>query len=129
VPLLVPSAALRRRLPSALCGREAMTCKKCEEAVQPQRIKRPDDLSRAILAAANAIELGILSYEGAGAWGDPFQSIARGDGWGDFVNNYFSCLSCGQWFNLQAETYHGSGGAFEPVREPAEQIQRDVYPT
>ena len=106
-----------------------MTCEHCEQAVQPEKIKRPDDLSKAIIAVASALEAGVLQYEGAGAWGDPFKSIAHGSGWGDFVNNYFSCTACGQWFNLHAETYHGSGGAFEAVAKPAEQMQNEPYPT
>jgi len=118
-----------RRLLLALCEKEAMTCEQCEKAIQPQQIKRPSDLSSAILAASEAVRLGILRYEGAGAWGEPFISIAHGAGWGDIVNNYFSCRNCGQWFNLRAETYRGSGGAFEAVAEPAGHIERDAYPT
>ena len=106
-----------------------MTCAKCEQAVRSKRIKRPDDLSQVIRLAAAAVEVGLLRYEGAGAWGDPFRSIAHGGGWGDIVNNYFSCPSCGQWYNLHAETYHGSGGAFEAVKTPTEQLLKDFYPT
>ncbi|AFT69016.1 hypothetical protein B5T_00732 [Alloalcanivorax dieselolei B5] len=41
--------------------------------------------------------------------------MADGDGQGDFVNTYFSCPACGQWFNLRPEIYHCSGGAFDAV--------------
>ena len=105
-----------------------MTCAQCEQAVRSKRIKRPDDLSQVIRSAAAAVEAGLLRYEGIGVWGDPFRSIAHGGGWGDFVNNYFSCPSCSQWFNLHAETYHGSGGAFEAIEAPTEQFQKDLYP-
>lgn len=106
-----------------------MTCAQCEQAVRSKRIKHPNDLSQVIRSAAAAVEAGSLLYEGFGAWGDPLRSIAHGGGWGDFVNNYFSCSSCGQWFNLHAETYHGSGGVFKAIEAPTEQIQKDFYPT
>lgn len=35
----------------------------------------------------------------------------------DIVAYYFKCRCCGEQFSLHAETYHGSGGYWEPVRE------------
>lgn len=33
----------------------------------------------------------------------------------DHLEHYFSCVACGQRFRLGVETYHGSGGRWEPV--------------
>jgi len=66
-----------------------------------------------ILSAAEALRAGLLKEAGHGQFGDPFARIADGQGWGDFVDNYFSCAACSQPFRLHAETYHGSGGSFE----------------
>jgi hypothetical protein len=35
--------------------------------------------------------------------------------WDDFLAYYFACTACGQPYRLSAETYHGSGGSWEPV--------------
>lgn len=35
----------------------------------------------------------------------------------DQVEHYFSCTGCGQGFRLLIETYHGSGGAWEPAAQ------------
>jgi len=86
----------------------------------------PADLNRAITTIADAVHKGLLHYEGAGQSGDPFSRIGSGH-WGDFVSNYFSCTSCGQLFHLHAETYHGSGGAFEKIDKIEEKLQGDTY--
>jgi hypothetical protein len=87
----------------------------------------PKDLKRAIGKAAEAVANGVLKYEGAGQSGDPFRPLASGGHWSDLVSNYFSCRSCGQLFHLHAETYHGSGGAFEKIEKIEEQLQGDTY--
>ncbi|WP_010385240.1 hypothetical protein [Pseudoalteromonas rubra] len=104
-----------------------MSCDKCQSIKKV--IKVPRDLKEAILLAKLKIEDGTLKYLGAGAYGDPFKRIASGQGWSDFVNNYFSCSSCYQVFNLHAETYHGSGGKLEAVEEIQGELSNDVYPT
>ncbi|WP_462152567.1 hypothetical protein [Pseudoalteromonas xiamenensis] len=104
-----------------------MSCDKCQSIKKV--IKVPRDLAGAILLAKLKIEDGTLKYLGAGSYGDPFKRIASGKGWSDFVNNYFSCSSCNQIFNLHAETYHGSGGKLEAVEEIQDELSNDVYPT
>jgi hypothetical protein len=105
-----------------------MSCNSCLKLTSGTKIKLPSDLKQVIKKVAEAISNDALKYEGAGRFGDPFASLARGGHWGDFVSNYFSCKLCGQLFHLHAETYHGSGGAFEKVEEINEQLQNDVYP-
>ncbi|WP_309328152.1 hypothetical protein [Silvimonas sp.] len=104
-----------------------MTCDKCISLISGTRIKIPKDLERAITKADDAVKRGVLKYEGAGVFGDPFVRLSRGGDWSDFVSNYFSCQTCGQLFHLHAETYHGSGGAFEKVDLITEPLQGDSY--
>jgi hypothetical protein len=106
-----------------------MSCDHCAGLTTGTPIKLPVHLVRAIKKAAEAIKNGVLKYEGAGRWGDPFSQLAEGKHWGDFVSNYFSCRSCGQLFHLHAETYHGSGGAFEKVEKIEAQLQGDAHDT
>lgn len=106
-----------------------MSCDKCLRLTSGTPIKLPHDLKRAISRAAEAVQSGLIRYERAGQSGDPFAHLARGCDWSDFVSNYFSCISCGQLFHLHAETYHGTGGAFEKVETIEEQLQGDTYGT
>jgi hypothetical protein len=89
------------------------TCPACKPLCLASHIRTPTDLERCIDAASRAIQGGLLRDEGAGRLGDPFAKLADGPGWGDFVDNHFSCTACGQHFRLHAETHHGFGGAFE----------------
>jgi len=106
-----------------------MSCDNCIRLISGTPIKSPTNLRQAINKAAEALRSGKLKYEGAGKWGDPFLYLAGGGHWGDFVSNYFSCSSCGQLFHLHAETYHGSGGAFEKITAIDEQLQGDENAT
>ncbi len=104
-----------------------MTCPKCNEALPLLKISTPSDLRKAIAAAKHGLDTGCLNYEGTGSQGDPFH-VVTGLGWGDFVSNYFSCLACGQWFHLHAETYHGAGGALERVLGRPDVLKLDEHP-
>ncbi|MBC7750376.1 MAG: hypothetical protein H7Z73_01470 [Candidatus Saccharibacteria bacterium] len=104
-----------------------MSCSQCQNEVPFIKIKVPQNLKEAIITAKSAVESGCLVYRGMGNFADPFKSIASGSGWGDFVSNYFTCASCGQWFHLHAETYHGSGGALERIPSQPQNIQNDAY--
>ncbi|MCG8016208.1 MAG: hypothetical protein JAY97_08335 [Candidatus Thiodiazotropha sp. 'RUGA'] len=106
-----------------------MSCDQCLRLISGTPIKLPTDLKRAIKKADEAVKKGVLKYEGAGQLGEPFEELARGSHWGDVVDNYFSCTSCGQKFNLYAETYHGAGGAFEKIACIKETLQGDTYGT
>lgn len=43
-----------------------------------------------------------------------FGELAKGAAWDDYVEYHFRCLHCDEKFLLHAETYHGSGGYWEP---------------
>jgi hypothetical protein len=106
-----------------------MSCDLCKRLISGAPINLPAELKRAIKKVDEAVINGVLKYEGAGQSGEPFEHLARGGHWGDIVNNYFSCTSCGQNFNLHAETYHGAGGAFEKIASIKEALQGDTYGT
>jgi len=43
-----------------------------------------------------------------------FSDLAKGATWDDYAEYHFRCLHCHEEFWLHAETYHGSGGCWEP---------------
>jgi len=90
-----------------------MSCDKCQD--MERIIKRPQDLTEAILLAYSKLEIGELYYLGTGFYGTPLSRMSSGKGWSDIVSNYFECCNCGQIIYLHAETYHGSGGRMEFV--------------
>lgn len=92
-----------------------MSCAKCNHI--PCNIRSPNDLKSCLLKASELVNSGTLEYLGKGYWGDSFSCIRHGGSWGDFVTNFFKCSNCGQLFHLHAETYHGSGGAFDSIQE------------
>ena len=51
--------------------------------------------------------------------GDSLREIALGS-WGDLVESTFRCTACGNRYELQVETYHGSGGAWRRCGRDAE---------
>ncbi|MCW5610565.1 MAG: hypothetical protein KIS83_07765 [Rubrivivax sp.] len=52
-----------------------------------------------------------------------FLPVAVGQEWPDTFNFWFACVACGERFKLQADTYHGSGGSWQPAN-PA--VSRDA---
>ena len=96
-------------------------CENCNELSQRYEIGRPGQLSKAIrvvrdnLADGTIVESaywpeGILKLDQS-----DFSSLSETGPWGDGFDYYFECSTCGQKFRLSAETYHGSGGAWEPI--------------
>lgn len=96
-------------------------CENCEELSQRYEIKRSAQLSKAIrvvrdnLADGTIVEStywpeGILKLDQS-----DFSSLHETGPWDDVFAYYFECSSCRQKFCLGAETYHGSGGAWEPI--------------
>lgn len=96
-----------------------MSCKDCEELNVEYRVASPSDLRNAIAVARDSIKAGTIqeipSQSIAFGGNASFQDIANGGAWDDFVCFDFKCSHCGQRFQLSAETYHGSGGAWRPI--------------
>jgi hypothetical protein len=78
----------------------------------------PAELRQAITLAKQYITGGTLQEvesEAAKALGDlPFSRVSAEGPWDDVLHYRFRCRQCGELFELAAETYHGSGGAWKP---------------
>ncbi|WP_373742225.1 hypothetical protein [Neisseria sp.] len=105
-------------------------------------IRSPNDLEKALLRAAECIDNGVLtditvpfhefkhglivsdglsrnvwppeSFDGCRYFSTDKSGRRRvTGGWNDMVSHHFLCRYCRTVFHLGAETYHGSGGAWE----------------
>lgn len=94
-----------------------MSCPSCVDLCVRYRIDSPDELRKAIRIAAQNVQDGTLREVVSPENGNrlTFHELAQGAVWDDLVSYYFQCRTCGQSFHLHAETYHGSGGYWEPV--------------
>ena len=93
-----------------------MACPSCDNLCIRYAIRHPRDLHHAIEIAKQNINDGTLvEVQDSSPHSDvSFNVIASGGAWGDIVAYRFKCRSCGELFALHAETYHGSGGCWEP---------------
>jgi hypothetical protein len=94
-----------------------MPCDKCRELYVRFAITYPGELRKAIrIASQNCADGTLVERVFAPQLGNgaSFMEIAAGGNWGDFVDFRFECTSCGEKYRLLAETYHGSGGCWEP---------------
>jgi hypothetical protein len=93
-----------------------MPCEKCAELCVRYQIQQPRELRKAIDIARQNIEDGtIVELQSSSPVSQvPFSALASGAAWNDIVEHRFRCANCGELFSLHAETYHGSGGYWEP---------------
>lgn len=93
-----------------------MACEQCEELCVRYSIRLPLELRRAIRLASEYISdntiVEVIPEESP--FSVPFNELSKGARWDDYVEYHFRCLSCDERFWLHAETYHGSGGYWEP---------------
>lgn len=94
-----------------------MPCAKCHDLCIWVRIRSPQDLERAIRIASQNVQDGtIVEVEEPNPQvTTSFSTLAKGALWDDLVSFRFKCASCEEEFSLSAETYHGSGGYWQPV--------------
>jgi hypothetical protein len=103
-----------------------VSCERCIDLCIRYAIRHPRELDHAIQIAAQNIADGTISE----VVSDPrwnscsFEKLSTGGRSGDFVEHHFRCLRCGELFWLHAETYHGSGGYWEP--EDSASIRENV---
>jgi hypothetical protein len=92
-------------------------CGKCKDLRTVFPIKLPSDLRQVILLAKQNVADGTISVveSETGQGSKPFDRLSVSGGWDDFVHYVFMCNSCGQRFQLSAETYHGQGGEWRPL--------------
>lgn len=93
-----------------------MTCAKCNDLCVRFPIRQPYELRLAIDIAKQNIEDETISEvtDSNSLSQVSFSALAAGEPWDDIVGYRFRCNSCGELFSLHAETYHGSGGYWEP---------------
>jgi hypothetical protein len=94
-----------------------MSCPSCSDLCVRYRIGSPSELSKAIRIAFQNVQNGTLRevFLSENGNGPPLGELAQGAAWNDLVSFGFKCQACGQSFRLHAETYHGSGGYWEPA--------------
>jgi hypothetical protein len=92
-------------------------CEKCKDLRVVFKIDLPSQLRKAInIANDNIVDLTISVVENkTDNWSQSFGKFVETGKWDDIVYHQFKCNSCGQRFQLNAETYHGSGGEWKPL--------------
>lgn len=95
-----------------------MSCDRCANLCVEYRIKLPVELSRAVALAHSYVADGTIvevQNSSVATLGDrPFSEVTANGPWDDVLYHQFRCSNCGELFELVAETYHGSGGAWKP---------------
>lgn len=96
-----------------------MSCEKCRELMQTVEIRTPRDLQMVLrVVKANLQDQTIEQRVAPAARVMPsvtIDSLSEGGSWPDVLDEQFRCLTCGQSFHFEAETYHGAGGHWRPT--------------
>lgn len=97
-----------------------VACARCEDLCVRYAIRHPRQLRKAIqITAENIADKTLIQVTPEIPWVSvSFDQLAAGAAWDDYVEYHFRCLHCDEAFWLHVETYHGSGGYWEP-KEPA----------
>lgn len=86
-------------------------CEKCADLCERVAIDLPGDLARLIARAHDRITAGtIVELKSESPLWRPFAGVPAEGPWEDIVSHTFRCKTCGQKFDLSADTFHGSGG-------------------
>ena len=112
-------------------------CDYCADLRPTVRIKTPQKLSKILLRAADRLADITLAYAKVQRISpDYVQTFARSGyvidtdpqgnrrlhGWYDFLTHYFQCTHCNAVFEIDAETYHGSGGEWKMLEVAAKRF-------
>jgi hypothetical protein len=92
-----------------------LMCPSCKDLNIEFIIRFPSDLRQAIAVTRDNLADGTISDVTTDGDGKPFHELSSSGKWDDVLHYRFQCISCGQLFELHAETYHGSGGWWKPV--------------
>jgi len=90
-------------------------CPSCKDLNIEFQIKLPSDLRQAIAVTRDNLADGTISDVTTGGDCKPFDELVSSGKWDDVLMYRFKCNTCGQLFELSAETYHGAGGWWKPV--------------
>ena len=93
-------------------------CPSCKDLNTEFRIKHPSDLKQAVAVTRDNLADGTISNVTADGDCKPFDELVSSGKWDDVLLYRFKCNTCGQMFELSAETYHGAGGWWKPVSVP-----------
>ena len=98
-----------------------MSCDKCKELNVVKEIRLPNDLENVFKAISDNLKNNTIKEirniklkKNMGFL--PFSKIDINGPWDDIISYYFECTNCGQIFQVSAETYHGRGGEWKPVK-------------
>ena len=88
-------------------------CPRCRGYAEVVRIKQPHEYFDLLRQVRALLVEGTLRLESGNCALDEVQKDKH---WpSDHIEHKFSCSACDQRFRLAVETYHGSGGRWEPV--------------
>jgi len=90
-------------------------CPSCKDLTTEFKIKLPTDLKKAIAVTRDNLADGTISDVTTGGDSMPFDELVSSGKWDDVLLYRFRCNTCGQMFELSAETYHGAGGWWKPI--------------
>jgi hypothetical protein len=90
-------------------------CDQCQRFRDRQRIDDPFFYRDVVRQLTELVDTGVLELVGGTC---PLRSLLDPDNrWpADIVRHEFRCPGCDQRFALTINTYHGSAGAWEPIR-------------
>ena len=90
-------------------------CNSCKDLNASFQIKLPSDLRQTIAVTRDNLADGTISDVTTGGDCKPFDELVSSGKLDDVLLYHFKCNTCGQMFELSAETYHGAGGWWKPV--------------
>jgi hypothetical protein len=93
----------------------------CISLMREFRIKTPHDLKELLQIIRHSLASGEIREDPY--WPDgqlyvpqlPFSALPPEGPWPDYFEYYFRCVDTGVLFRLSVETYHGSGGTWQPL--------------
>jgi hypothetical protein len=91
------------------------SCASCQDLQTEFIIRFPSDLRKAIAVTRDNLADGTIEDITPGGDCRPFDELVTSGKWDDVLQYRFQCNTCGQLFELHADTYHGSGGWWRPI--------------
>ena len=90
-------------------------CSRCVGFAEKIRIQTPGQYFDLVREVKEVLAQGTLALIDGNV---DLAEISPGKGWpDDYIEHTFQCSQCGQRFRLFVETYHGSGGHWQPFEE------------
>lgn len=91
-----------------------MMCDVCEDLCVRFPIRSPSDLKKAVEVIGQNIGGGAIVELSSSLSDARISELFADTPKQDYVEYHFRCSACDELFWLHAETYHGSGGYWEP---------------